>query len=85
MVKGSVMQVVRLQKKDSRYFEEVLFVLRDGCDRGAPSADIVAEATRILEESVQGKEARGDRSASWLVPFLLGALAALAVCLPLLL
>ena len=85
MVKGSHLQVVRLQKPNSRYFEEVLFVLRDGCDRGAECADVVAEATRILEENAQERE-RGKRGQGGRLPaFFLGFVLALGVCLPIIL
>ncbi len=74
--------MVRLQNPDSRYFDEVVFILKDGA---APTGgcDLVAEANRILAENVElkkGGRAHVGARALWL---LLGVLGASAAWLPL--
>ena len=83
MVKGCEKRVVRLQKPDSRLFEEVFFVLRDD-----PSAlrlargDIVAEASRLLSEVALPRSRRHPGRRLPLTAFLLGAALSAAVILP---
>ena len=83
MVKGCEKRVVRLQKPDSRLFEEVFFVLRDD-----PSAlrlargDIVAEASRLLSEVALPRPRRHHGRRLPLTAFLLGAALSAAVILP---
>ena len=82
MVRGCEKRVVRLQRPDSEYFEEVFFVLKDGARREAErTGDIVREATRLLSEC--GAAPR-ERRPLGVRPFLLGVAAASAVLLPLL-
>lgn len=85
MVKGCEKRMIRLKSPESRVFEEVLFVLRDG-DATIPPAerDIVAEARAILQGSAPAN-AQGGARASSLVPFLLGATLSAVALLPLLL
>ncbi len=86
MVRGCEKRVVRLQNPDSRFFDEVYFMLRDELPHAPFSeADIVAEANRILEENVvlrRGGTFRLERRLR-LRYFLFGVAAALAVTLPL--
>lgn len=85
MVKGCEKRMIRLKSPESRVFEEVLFVLRDG-DTTIPPAerDIVAEARAILQGSTLAHAPGGARASS-LVPFLLGAALSAVALLPLLL
>lgn len=82
MVRGCEKKIVRLGGAESRYFEEVLFILKDNRETGGAAArDIVAEANRILAENTPtGK--RRERHGSPLLPFLLGVATAVAVLLP---
>ena len=51
LLKGSQKKIVRLQSAGSRLFDEAFFVLRD--DAAPPATgDMLAEANRILEESM---------------------------------
>ena len=53
MVKGTQKQMVVLRTHDSRYYEEAYFVLRDGAQtRGESESSMMAEANRILDESM---------------------------------
>ncbi len=83
MVKGCEKRVVRLQKPDSRWFEEVFFVLRDDPSVIPRDADIVTEANRLLE-TVESKRPRRRARFSPL-PFLLGAALGAVSLLPFLL
>ncbi len=83
MVRGCEKRVVRLDTHGSRYFEEVLFVLKDEAD-SASHRDIVAEAGRIIEENTREREKEGRASLLPYLSFLLGAAVVSAVLLPLL-
>lgn len=87
MVRGCEVRVVRLKDHDSRFFEEVLFILRDGGTATARERDVVAEANRILNQcrALPHGGRRRARGQSMLLPFLSGAAVAAAVLLPLLL
>ena len=80
MVRGCEKRVVRLDTHGSRYFEEVLFVLKDEAD-SASHRDIVAEAGRIIEENTREREKKEKRGVPCLF-FLLGAAVAAAVLTP---
>ena len=83
MVRGCEKKIVRLGNPDSRYFEEVLFILRDdAASRRVGGGDIVAEAKRILSENTPDRETKGRRSAPLLL-FLLGAATSAVALLPL--
>ena len=83
MVRGCEKKIVRLGNPDSRYFEEVLFILRDDEATGRAAArDIVAEANRILSENTPCRGKR-ERRGTPLLPFLLGVVASAAALLPL--
>ncbi len=80
LLKGSQKKIVRLQSAGSRLFDEAFFVLRDDASPPA-TGDMLAEANRILEESMlPRRRARRPRSFfSFLVHtacFLAGALLA---------
>lgn len=85
MVRGCEKRVVRWQNPDNRYFEEVLFVLRDKAEtRGVAERDIVAEATSLLSRATEEGSRRGRRTPYLpLISFLLGAASAAALILPL--
>ena len=84
MVRGCEKKLIRLGNPDSRYFEEVLFVLRDDSETGrAAVGDIVAEANRILSENTLSRKEH-SRGVS-LSSFLLGVAASAAALLPLVL
>ncbi len=86
MVRGCEKRVVRWQNPDNRYFEEVLFVLRDKAEtRGVAERDIVAEATSLLTRATEEGSRRGQRKPPYLpfISFLLGAASAAALILPL--
>ncbi len=85
MVRGCEKRVVRLQKPDSRWFEEVFFVLRDDPSASVPEeGDIVAAANRLLEEVTLPRPHR-RRGRPSLLPFLLGAALGAVTLLPFLL
>lgn len=53
MVRGTHKQMVVLRTSDSRYYEQAYFVLRDGhAPRGEAESSMMAEANRILDESM---------------------------------
>ena len=82
MVRGCEKRVVRLQKPDSRWFEEVFFVLRDDPSASSPYAgDIVTEANRLLEEVAMPRPRR-RRGRLPVLPFLLGAALSAVALLP---
>ena len=84
MVKGCETRVVRLKNPESKVFEEVLFVLKEGGTSPMAKRDIVAEANRILEES-SSRPSRRVGSLRGMFPFFLGAVSATLALLPLLL
>lgn len=85
MVRGCEKRMVRLKNPEGGMFEEVLFVLRDEAELcRCHSRDIVAEATRLLEEAVSCREGKRGARVSPL-PFLLGVLTATAILVPFLL
>lgn len=79
MIKGCQKKMIVLQKIDGKYFTEAFFVLREDCDLSARHADMVAEANRIVDESLHGVSARFARKkkqlsrAAALLYFSLGA------------
>lgn len=53
MIKGSHKQMVVVRTTDSRFYEQAYFVLRDGqTSRGEAEGSMMAEANRILDESM---------------------------------
>ncbi len=85
MVKGYEKRMVRLQNVDSRYFEEVCFVLRDDPHAGAPKrVDLLEEANRILDENRWETPRGGQEKRRQTFSFLLGMVTAASLLLPLL-
>ena len=82
MVRGCEKRVVRLQKPDSRWFDEVFFVLKDDPAVAFSAAgDIVTEANRLLEE-VAVQRPRRRRGRLPVLPFLCGAALSAVALLP---
>lgn len=82
MVKGTHKQMVVVRTKDSRYYEQAYFVLRDGHAPGGEREDtMMAEANRILDESMLMPQPRRRRKLSRSLAFVLGALVGVALCL----
>ncbi len=52
MVRGCHRRVVFLRTKDSRFFEEAYFFLREDVPPTEGSADVIDEANRIVRESL---------------------------------
>ena len=89
MVRGYQKRVVFLKNTGSELFEEAYFVISDRSDMKKPPADMLKEANRIIEASIdsRSKAKRGlfrgflgliRKSA---LPFLLGAAAATVICI----
>ena len=75
MVKGTQKQMVVLRTHDSRYYEEAYFVLRDGCrTRGESESTMMAEANRILDESMLMPQPKRKKRMSRWWAFGIGAL-----------
>lgn len=85
MVKGYEKRLVRLQNVNSRYFEEVCFILKDE-PRGGLSkrADLLEEANRILDENRWEPPRAGNEKRRQTLSFLLGMVTAASLLLPLL-
>ncbi|MBR0443382.1 MAG: hypothetical protein IIX15_03490 [Clostridia bacterium] len=67
MVKGRQKQMVVLRTSNSRYYEEAYFVLRDGypsLSGGAIEGSMMAEANRILDESMLMPQPRKKKRVS---------------------
>lgn len=69
MVKGTHKQMVVLKTSNSRYYEQAYFVLRDGhSPHGEAESNMMAEANRILDESMLMPQPRKRRRPpQWLV------------------
>ncbi len=84
MVKGYEKRMVRLQNTNSRYFEEVCFILRDDPHEGYPKrADLLEEANRILDENRWESPRPGNDKRRQTLSFLLGMVTAASLLLPL--
>lgn len=86
MVRGTQKQMVVLRTNNSRYYEEAYFVLRDGYRRsGESESSMMAEANRILDESMLMPQPKQKKKLSrrWAfgVGVLLGALLGVACTL----
>ena len=82
MVKGTHKQMVVVRTKDSRYYEQAYFVLRDGhAPVGEREDTMMAEANRILDESMLMPQPRRRRKISRLLAFALGAFMGVVLCL----
>ncbi len=84
MVKGYEKRMVRLQNPNSRYFEEVCFILKDDPSGGLPKrADLLEEANRILDENRWESPCVGNEKRRQTLSFLLGMVTAASLLLPL--
>ncbi len=82
MVKGYEKRMVRLQNTNSRYFEEVCFILRDSEHGSPPKTDLLEEANRILEEALWEAPRKGQDKRRQTLSFLLGIVTAASLLLP---
>ena len=81
MVRGTHKQMVVVRTKDSRYYEQAYFVLRDGHGPvGESETTMMAEANRILDESMLMPQPRRRRTRPWWVFFSMGALLGAGSC-----
>ncbi len=81
MVRGTHKQMVVVRTKDSRYYEQAYFVLRDGHSPMRESeSTMMAEANRILDESMLMPQPRRRRPLPWWVTFALGGLLGAGGC-----
>ena len=85
-MRGYQKRVVFVRNPNSRLFDEAYFVLRDGESASVPNGDMVAEATRIIEQelalSASGDKQKTHRRRRFLIGcglFMFGALSALGV------
>lgn len=84
MVKGYEKRMVRLQNVDSRYFEEVCFILKEDPKGGlSKRADLLEEANRILDENRWEAPRVGNEKRRQTFSFLLGMVTAASLLLPL--
>ena len=75
MVKGTQKHMVVLRTNNSRYYEEAYFVLRDGYRRSDESeSSMMAEANRILDESMLMPQPKRKKRLSRWWAFGIGAL-----------
>ena len=75
MIKGAHKQMVVVRTTDSRFYEQAYFVLRDGqAMRGEAEGSMMAEANRILDESMLMPQPRRRRRLSRWGAFVIGAL-----------
>ena len=82
-LKGCQGKIIRLKNPGGRLFEEALFVLREDA-RPAPEGDMLAEANRILDESMllpHPRRRRIRRVSAFLLGLMVGAVLAAAVAL----
>lgn len=81
-MRGYQRRVVFLKNTGSALFEEAYFVMRsDEMAEGKSEADMVAEASRIIDENFGKKKIRLPRLFTLLVSFFCGALLTLSVAL----
>ena len=78
MVRGCQKKIVYLKSTGSDVFDEAYFVVRDGALTSVGECDMIKEANRILEDSVN-LEKKGSRGQIFLgyikravIPFLVG-------------
>lgn len=75
-IKGTQKRMIAVRTKDSRYFEEAYFLVKDSVDSGG--CDMVAEAERIVKSKMhEGFSKMNKQSKSMIFPllaaFLIGA------------
>lgn len=82
MVKGAQRRMVQVRMGNSRYFEEALFIVRRDLPRQKAGEDeMLAEANRILRESLHGEGKRKRRLPAGLFWLLGGVLLGLGAAL----
>ena len=79
MIKGCKKNLVVMKNIGSDYIDEAYFILKDELPAGTAGGDIIKEANRIISEYQTGR--KKPRLSFSLVSFVLGAIAASAVCL----
>lgn len=81
MVRGRQKQMVVIRTHASRFYEEAYFVLRDGLGFGNGQAEstMMAEANRILDESMLMPQPRRPVRFAWRT-FLVGTFAGAVLC-----
>lgn len=81
MVRGRQKQMVVIRTHASRFYEEAYFVLRDGqgFGDGHAASTMMAEANRILDESMLMPQPRRPFRFAWRT-FLVGTLVGAALC-----
>lgn len=86
LVRGYQKRVIYLKNTGSPLFDEAYFIVsREGEATGLARGDMVYEANRIIDESLDGESVRGPgarlrRVLSFALPFLLGAVISTVVC-----
>ena len=81
MVKGCQKKTIHIKDTGSRFYEEAYFVLRPGItDLSAPQGDMISEAVRIADESMDSTRAAGRRrsAARSVLTFVAGMIAGAA-------
>ena len=86
-VRGYQKRVIYLKNTGSPLFDEAYFIVsREGEATGLAGGDMVYEANRIIDESLDGERVGGRRNVlrrilSFALPFLLGAVISTVVCI----
>lgn len=86
-VRGYQKRVIYLKNTGSPLFDEAYFIVsREGEATGLARGDMVYEANRIIDESLDGESVEGRKSVlrrviSFALPFLLGAVISTVVCI----
>ena len=86
-MRGYQKRVIYLKNTGSSLFDEAYFIVsREGAEAGLGQGDMVCEANRIIDESLDGESSGGRRAMlrrvlGFLFPFLLGAVISTAVCI----
>lgn len=80
MLHGCQKQMIHVRTTDNRFFEEAYLVLRPGAADGRPAADLVAEAQRLVKESLGRLYPSGTgRRRRFLLPYLGGFFSAAGI------
>ena len=76
MVKGCERRLVIYRSKNSKYFSEIHFIMKEEADtKNVKKRDIIAEANKIVEESMpknENQRKKTRKKLSFLLFFLLG-------------
>lgn len=73
MYRGCRKNIIHIKNTGSRYIEQAYFILKDDLrDDEERCSDMISEANRIVEASVNRKQKRSVKARS-LLPFALGA------------